>query len=232
MAFNPPLRSDMGAVVLRALRDPNGSVFPSATVNDFIDQAMADLSAYRPKEQMEIAPWPLPTDIPPFSGFTSIWKVECRSMSLPNNYIKTIFIPYSASNADDNRAGWDFYGGTLYIDDYYTRRIDALDVSASVEMWVWGYADHDLPDADTDILDLVDATDYNCVLNHCKSMGFELLTHDRALYQQWLAATNNTDVSPTQLGGMASFAEGTFQRTRARNTKIRRVASSDYLHAH
>ena len=52
---------------------------------------------------------------------------------------------------------------------------------------------------DEEYLDLTDATDYNCVLTPLQEQGFELLNHDRALYQQWIAATNNTDVSPTQL---------------------------------
>jgi hypothetical protein len=223
----------MGATILRALRDPNGSVFPAATVNDFIDQAMADLSAYRPKELRETAVWPFTSDPLPFLDFTSIWKVEVHVLTSTNNYIRTIFIPYGDSNSAENRAGWDFYAGELTIPEFWSKRIDALVTQGyPTEMQVYGYADRDLPTDDAEILDLSDVTDYNCVLNHCKSMGFELLTHDRALYQQWLAATNNTDVSPTQLGGMATFAEGTYQRVRARNTKMRRVPSGDYVHAH
>ena len=232
MAFDPPLRSEMGAVVLRALRDPSGSVFPIETVNDFISQAMADLSAYRPKEGREVAAWPL--DLPPaapFGDFTSVWKVEFR-VSQSNNYVVTIGVPYGDSNSAENRAGWDFYGGELILPPFWLTRLDAAAGDRPSEMVVWGYQDRTLPVAETDVLDLTDATDYNCVLTHCKALGFELLTHDRALYQQWLAATNNTDVSPTQLSGMAGQAEGTFQRTRSRNTKMRRVPSGDYLYAH
>ncbi len=231
MAFDPPLRSEMGAVVLRALRDPSGSVFPIETVNDFISQAMADLSAYRPKEGREIAAWPLDTGVPPFSDFTSVWKVEFR-ISQSNNYVRTIGVPYGDSNSAENRAGWDFYGGQLILPPFWLTRLEAAAGNSPSEMVVWGYQDRTLPVAETDVLDLTDATDYNCVLTHCKALGFELLTHDRALYQQWLAATNNTDVSPTQLSGMAGQAEGTFQRTRSRNTKMRRIPSGDYLYAH
>lgn len=232
MAYDPPLRSEMGAVVLRALRDIKGSVFPIETVNDFIAQAMADLSAYRPKEAWEVAAWPL--DLPPaapFGDFTSVWKVDFR-VSVGGNIIKTIAVPFSDGNSAENRAGWDFYGGTLFIPTFWLTRLDATAGENPAEMVVWGYQDRTIPVDDGEVLDLTDATDYNCVLNHCKSLGFELLTHDRALYQQWLAATNNTDVSPTQLSGMAAGAEGTFQRTRARNTKMRRIPSGDYVHAY
>lgn len=230
MAYDPPLRSEMGQVVLRALRDPAGSVFPIETVNDFISQAMADLSAYRPREARQVAPWPLDTPSP-ITEFTSVWKVEFK-VAQSNNYIRTIGIPYGDSNSAENRAGWDFYGGELILPPFWLVRMTATAGDAPAELWVWGYQDRDLPTNDGDVLDLVDATDYTCVLNHCKALGFELLTHDRALYQQWLAATNNTDVSPTQLSGMASQAESTYQRSRARNTKMRRVPSGDYVHAH
>ena len=231
MAFDPPLRSEMGQVVLRALRDPSGSVFPIETVNDFIAQAMADLSAYRPREARQVVPWPIDDTIGNFTDFTSVWKVEFR-VAQSNNYIRTIGVPYGDSNSAENRAGWDFYGGELLMPPFWMTRFAATAQNQTAELVVWGYQDRDIPVEDTDVLDLIDATDYNCVLNHCKAMGFELLTHDRALYQQWLAATNNTDVSPTQLSGMVNQAEVTFQRTRARNTKMRRVPSGDYLYAH
>jgi hypothetical protein len=232
VAFDPPLRSEMGAVVLRALRDTKGSVFPAETVNDFISQAMADLSSYRPKEAREVAAWPL--DLPPaapFQDFTSIWKVDFR-VSTSSTVVRVIGIPYGDSNSAENRAGWDFYAGQLIIPTFWLNKLDATAGDNPAEMVVWGYQDRAIPVSDGDVLDLTDAADYNCVLNHCKALGFELLTHDRALYQQWLAATNNTDVSPTQLSGMAGQAEGTFQRTRSRNTKMRRIASGDYVHAY
>jgi hypothetical protein len=231
VAFDPPTRSEMGAVVLRALRDTSGSVFPLETVNDFISQAMADLSAYRPKEAREVAPWPLNIAVPPFTDFTSVWKVEYR-VATSSNYVKTIGIPFGDGNSAENRAGWDFYGGELLLPPFWVIRLDAQTGDNPAELVVWGYQDRVIPVTEADVLDMDDATDYNCVLTHCKALGFELLTHDRALYQQWLAATNNTDVSPTQLSGMVNQAEGTYQRTRARNTKMRRSPSGDYLYAH
>lgn len=230
MAFAPPLRSELGTTVSRALRDPNGSVFPAETINDFIGQAMADLSAYRPKEMREVAAWPLP-DPSPFVDLTAVWKVEVRILNNVNDYVRTLTIPYGDPSGGSNRAGWDFYAGELLIPPFWTTRIDAATVNQVSEMWVYGYADRDIPTDDFEVLDLQDTTDYDCVLNHCKSLGFELLNHDRALYQQWIAATNNTDVSPTQLSGMLNQAESTFQRSRSRNTKLRRVPVGDALTA-
>jgi hypothetical protein len=231
VVFSAPTRSEMQTTVLRALRDPNATVFPPETINDFIVQALADLSGYRPKEQTETALWPLDTITPPFVNFTAIWRVEVQVANGLGD-LRTIFIPYGNPSGSDNRAGWDFYGGLLVIPAFWSTRIDATIGENPANMVVWGYADRDLPDDDASILDLNDATDLLCVTNHCKAQGFELLNHDRSLYQQWLAATNNTDVSPTQLQGMYSQSEATYQRSRSRNTKMRRQPSSDYLHVY
>ena len=106
------------------------------------------------------------------------------------------------------------------------------DAGWGIELVVFGYADRDLPAAEDDILDVTDNTDYNCVLTHCKHLGFELLNHDRSLYQQWLAATNNTDVSPTQLQGMTAGAEQYYEKTRRRSTLIRRVPSGSVAYTY
>lgn len=233
MVFAAPTRSEMATTVLRALRDPGGTVFPVETINDFINNALADLSAYRPKEVVETAAWPLDIFTPPFQEFTAVWRVEVRVQDAGGlSDLRTIFIPYGDPSGVGNRAGWDFYGGQLIIPTWWSTRIDGTVGDSPAECVVWGYGDRDLPDDDASILDLNDATDYLCVTNHCKSQGFELLTHDRALYQQWLAATNNTDVSPTQLSGMVNQAEATYQKSKARNSKTRRMPSSDYLHVY
>src|SRR6476620_1233860 len=102
----------MGAVVLRALRDTKGSVFPAETVNDFISQAMADLSSYRPKQVRQVAAWPLDIAVPPFQDFTSIWKVDFR-VTTGGTDVRVIGIPYADGSSVENRAGWDFYAGEL-----------------------------------------------------------------------------------------------------------------------
>jgi hypothetical protein len=233
VVFSAPSRSEMQTIIWRALRDPNGTVFPPDTVNDFIAQALSDLSGYRPKEQVETAVWPLDIYTPPFTDFTAIWKVEVVVVDDPTSTdIRTISIPYADASSETNRAGWDFFGGSLILPAFWSTRINATIGDNDANMVVWGYTDRDQPDDDDSILDLADSTDFLCAVNHCKSQGFELLTHDRALYQQWLAATNNTDVSPTQLTGMYNQAESSYQHSRARNTKMRRMPTSAFVHVY
>ena len=87
------------------------------------------------------------------------------------NNVRVITIPRE-SNSAENRAGWDFYG-------WLTRALRSFWLRAARRTWteqlarlnwsVWGYSDRDIPSDDDEVLDMTDATDYNCLLNHCKS---------------------------------------------------------------
>jgi hypothetical protein len=230
MAFSPPTRTEMTEVILRALRDPTASVFPVTTIADFINEALSDLSVYRPIENTEVCAFVAGGPIS-VETFTSVWRVELV-VTLTNGRKRATILPRADNSV--GRAGWDFYGGQTYISYPFLTQAEALDnlYGGTAEWHIFGYADRAYPAGDDSVLDLRDATDYACLLAHCKALGFELLTHDRSLYQQWLAATNNTDVSPTQLSGMSNMADAAFQRQRARNTKVRRVANVELLYTY
>jgi hypothetical protein len=223
--FVPPTRLTFRTTVLRALRDPNGAVFPAATVNDFINESIMDMSAYRPHEVNRTQAWTV-TD----TGFpvefvddlSDIWQMVARVSDLRQ---PTIFIPHA--DYADGRAGWDFFGNSdaplLRLARVWTMRLRAWaerDDSLSVSIYAYGM--RSLPADDNSRLDFHNLIDQFCSLQHCKMLGFQMLNADRALYQQWLAATNNTDVSPTQLQGMLGQSEMAFDKARHRNTIIRR----------
>jgi hypothetical protein len=160
---------------------------------------------------------------PPFTSFSHVWMVQYR-VAYSSTDIRTTTIPPLGGQ----RWGWMLHQKRVVISEFWARQMTSLvDRGYPVELVVWGYAERNLPEMDYDVLDIEDNIDYLCVLNHCKHLGFELLNHDRALYQQWLAATNNTDVSPTQLLGMSSSAEQTFDRLRSRSMVVRRVPTSN-----
>jgi hypothetical protein len=52
--------------------------------------------------------------------------------------------------------------------------------------------------------------------------GYQRLQNDRALFQQWLAIPGNTDVSPTQLDGMANTYLSQWNRHRNHIRTLRR----------
>jgi hypothetical protein len=115
-------------------------------------------------------------------------------------------------------------GGTLRLSGYwFNRMVEVANMYGSVSLGLYGYRDRNWPTDDASYLDLLDATDHLCMVRHVRSLGFQTLEADRGLYQQWLAATNNTDVSPTQLQGMRSQAEQAYERLRKQVSRPKRV---------
>jgi hypothetical protein len=60
------------------------------------------------------------------------------------------------------------------------------------------------------------------VREYAKAEGFTLLTHDRALFQQWQGQSNNTDVSPVMMLNMAATARQEWNRKRGLIRVVRR----------
>ena len=238
MVYTPPTRAEMREVIYRALRDPAGSVFPPDTVNDFINEALMDLSNYRPREESRVVVWNEDTEtISPedVEGMSDIWAVQVRvgyadTISASNSGGRsTFYIPPMAYGASNVTAGWEMWGPSFRLTNFWVQRIKALRERTDVTLLMFGYADRLLPVEDIDYLDLSNPTDQFCLTQHAKMLGFQTLNADRSLYQQWLSATNNTDVSPTQLQGMLGQAEASFQRIRGRNSVIRRVPVTSYV---
>ena len=224
MVYEPPTRATFKATLQRALRDPNGQVFPSATLSDFIDEALMDMSSYRPNDVIRGAPWTPDTWYPPvevYEDISDIWQVVAREDDLDARK-NTLYIPHA--DYADGRAGWDFVPPTQFrITRIWVYRLQEWAKRApALILRIYGYGFRHLPTSDSSYLDFHSPIDQYCALQHCKFLGFQMLNADRALYQQWLAATNNTDVSPTQLQGMLGQAEATYDRVRQRSTIIRR----------
>jgi hypothetical protein len=236
VAYVPPTRSEFRTIIYRALRDFSAQVFGAATINDFIHEAMMDLSAYRPHETFRVMYWHDNTWSPPpemNEGVDEVWLVYGRTASQdprkPN-----LFIPHA--DYSTNRAGWDIAvtegseAPGLYLWRYWIGRMQAWAKRepANIQLVSFGYGPRTLPMDDDDVLDLKNPTDEFCITQHCKWLGYQMLNADRALYQQWLRATNNTDVSPTQLAGMLAQSEASFDRARRRSTVIRRIPATSF----
>lgn len=225
--YSPPTLGGMKTVVKRTLRDEQGVVFSDAMLGDFITEGLASLSAYRPIEAIEsIAYAPtiygeIQTVMPTI--LSNVWQVTARNPEDPTNVAQSLVVPYN-TNEGDIQNGWDFYGGTIYLGRWVSGVLDQWvgHTAGSLDLTLSGYRDRSFPTSDPDILDLEDPTDYLCLVKECRALGFQSLNNDRALYQQWLASTNNTDVSPTQLAGMLNSAQGDVDRARKRSAILRR----------
>jgi hypothetical protein len=229
--YDPPTRAEMRTIIGRSLRDPAGEVFGPDILNDIINESLADLSGYRPVEATESIAYdpgtvPAPVPVPFFlTRLSSVWRVEVRNDARPEDISQSFTIPYDSGESQVAN-GWDVWEGALRLGRGNWVRLwnwynglggDVITISA------FGYRDRILPTADATVLDLFDGTDFLCMTKCARMLGFQTLNNDRALYQQWLAATNNTDVSPTQLQGMLNLAEGDYDRQRRRSSRLRRI---------
>jgi hypothetical protein len=228
VAYAPPDRGTFRAILYRSLRDPSGQVFPAATVNDFITEAMMDLGYYRPHETVRTMAWDEDTigpDITMMDDVIDVWQVVARIDDTPVTPRPTLYIPHA--DYATGRAGWDVVNHQLRLSRFWIAKLQQLAKrEENLSLQSYGYGPRALPSSDASIMDWHDMTDQFVVTQHCKMLGFQMLNADRALYQQWLAATNNTDVSPTQLAGMLNQSEGAFDRARHRATLVRRVPSN------
>jgi len=228
--YDPPTLAEMRAIVGRMLRDPEGQVFGPDDLNDIINEGLADLSGFRPIEDTESityeggtpAPGPIPFEL---TRLSYVWGVEVRNDAQPSDIGQSFFIPYNTGESQVPN-GWDLYMGFVRLGrlnwNYLWQWQNGLG-GDPVVISAWGYRDRILPTSDGETLDLQDNTDYLCLVKSCRMLGFRLLSNDRSLYQQWLAATNNTDVSPAQLQGMLNLAEGDYDRQRRRSAVYRRT---------
>jgi len=235
VAYTPPIRSEMQAVISRSLRDVDGNVFGPDVLNDFINEGLGDMSLYRPVEATVTHHFD-PVDglaglIPAAIGIKDVYMVEV-GLTDPALNTGNMVLGANSPNESLTRTGWEFAGGGFRLPVYVYNRIVEVNNqyvdNGGVDIIFWGYRDRDLPLADDDVLDLQDVIDQFCLVSYCKMAGYVLLEADRGLYQQWLAATNNTDTSPTQLQGMRSQAESTYDRLRGRSRIIRRTPVLGY----
>lgn len=225
MPFTPPTRDYMKTVLRRSLRDDDGKVFVDALLDDFITEALADLSLFRPAEYFLSVPFDpalytsagMDPDL--YDLMNYMWMIEYRwPGGLP------VVIPFMTGEGLI-RNGWNWYADRIVLSTWWFNMLaetHRLHQPEGVTCTLYGYRERHFPDADSDILDLQDSVDYLCVVRHVKSLAFQTLEADRGLYQQWLAATNNTDVSPTQLQGMRNQAEQSYERLRKQSARPRR----------
>lgn len=230
--YEAPDILDLAAKVRRAVRDPNQAVFEPEQIIDFINYGLSELSLIRPVETTVAI-----TDEDGLEGINNvdpeaitisdldyIWAVEAIGLDDTSAQGEEQLI--SPDDTSTNwRNGWDFVGGTLVL-------------PRSVRDWIIGVWELDEPthqlrvrgyrhrrridDPDTDILDLYSLPEETAVIVLAQMNGFEALTNDRSLFQQWQTATNNTDVSPTQLQNMAYGAQAKWDRMRKHLYIIRR----------
>ena len=235
--YTPPTQAEMRAILYRTLRDPTGAVFGGDTVNDFINEGLMNMSGYRPVEASETFAFepvtPGDTQVFKLTVLSHVWQVSASNPNDVTSVAQDMTLPYKGDSGgvySPFPVGWEVYAGWLALSRWTINNLAAWQssVGGPLSLFVAGYRDRFMPVADDEILDLEDATDQLCLTREARALGFQALSNDRALYQQWLAATNNTDVSPTQLSGMLNGAISDVEKQRKRSAVLRRTPISGF----
>ena len=152
MAYTPPIRSEMQAVISRSLRDVDGNVFGPDVLNDFINEGLGDMSLYRPVEATVTHHFDpvegLAGLIPAAIGIKDVYMVEV-GLTDPALNTGNMVLGANSPNESLTRTGWEFAGGGFRLPVYVYNRIVEVNNqyvdNGGVDLIFWGYRDRDLP---------------------------------------------------------------------------------------
>jgi hypothetical protein len=212
--------------VYRDLADEAKAVFSTLQVEDFVRGGIAELNRVSPNDGVESITWVIDPDTEKITQYeydilsTLIYRVERRESTYGNAYP----IP-EAEMGQTVTSGYVFRqttnGGHIEFPSWW---IDQLD-PATDTIRIYGYQVRPLPytveGQESPNIGISSEEEYS-IRSYAKSEGFDLLAHDRSLFQQWQGQTNNTDVSPTQMMQMAANAKQDWSRHRGLIRTVRR----------
>lgn len=228
MPYTAPSLSALRVSCLRVLRD-DGTTFVEAVVDDFINEALAELNRFLPVErQVDIASDDIgrviPVDLDYVYGVEQL-VVQTRD-TIVSEHQNTI--PPNDPSAIGWRNGWDFFAGSLDLGTLWGASLVAMvaryasDPEVTVSLRVSGYGSRAAVADDADVPELRDLQEEFALRKYVALLGYRGLEHDRALFQQWLTQANNTDVSETQLLNIRSQAESEWERLQKQLKRVRR----------
>lgn len=208
-AYTPPVQSALRESISRDLHDPENETFSTTEINDLINMGIAELNRLCAKEyRADIVLVANTYTYALDSTVDGLYRVE---MWKDAAYYFTI-----PRMVDDlTTSGWDVFENILYLPR-------SLSFNATTDtMTVWGYELRDPAMLDDDVVDC-DLDGESLIRAYAQYTCFQRLIMNRALFQQWQTNTNNSDVSATQLLGMASVYANEWRAQRSRVRRLRR----------
>jgi len=201
--------------VANEVRDPLLSTFTSSQIDQLVNNGIIEINVVWPKEYYEelagsdvdnlVSSGTLPT-----ARVTSLFRVEWF-----RDGTYRALIP--ENQADESQGGWEFFADILALPSGIANAVD----SSTDTIRLWGYTDRALLANDADVADLNDAQEWG-VRAYAKWQAFVLMSHERALFTQWQAQSQNKDISPTQLAQMVGLYASEWQDIRKHLRRQRR----------
>jgi hypothetical protein len=202
--------AELRTKVSRDLRDPLNSVFLPVYVDDLINSGIEEISRVYPREVID--------SIVPVVNQTA-YPTECTTAFRAELWRDgKLYSTLTAQDSDIPGSGWDLWGGEFILTDGSIRAM----LPARDSIRVWGYADRAQLLADAQVAELDVPGEWG-VRHYSRATAFQLMQSDRALFKQWQAMSQATDLSPNQLTQMVGFFTSEWDRTRNYLRKLRRV---------
>lgn len=178
----------------RALHDESEKSFDDNTLNDLINQGIAALSRFYPREAVDTS-ITLSAGVSSYTTsvtFTKIYRVDIYNSA--STYLGTL--PARIDNPD---SGWEWHAEVLWLPPRRT-------YTTGDTLKVFGYAGYASLTLDSDE-PTFDETGEAALMVYGQMEGFSRLLQNRSAFQQWQASPQNRDVTALALAQIYSGAQ-------------------------
>ena len=212
MAYTQPTLAQLRDSVEQDLRDSSNEAFSTAEVDDLINEGIVEVNRVYPLQEIETVDI-IDTDedgnVDRTYTITST-EVQRAEVWRDGEFRETIPEIDTVGNS-----GWDIWGSTFTLPTWVVLDEDVDSVL------LYGYGNRDYLSDDADVAEFDAEAEY-AVRCFAKMRGYQALQNDRALYQQWLKAPGNNEMSPTQLDSMVNTYIAQWERQRSHLKRVRR----------
>ena len=180
-------------------------------VDGFINGGVSEVNLVRPVEALD--------DITPIAD-TYSYATSVEDPFRLEQFRDSVFLRSLQRNEDDDSAqgGWETWGGDLLLPKSVVDQSEP-----TTDFWrLWGYTYRAKLVDDSDVLDGGGLIVEMAIKMYARWQFFQTMLYDRALFKQWQAASQNTDMTPNQLQQDVALYLSEWNRHRNRIRVVRR----------
>lgn len=208
------------------LRDATNGTFDDTELGDLINAAIEEVGTLAPLEYQEditvvadTLTYALRSAANSANPEIVLSRIEVWDTTVIPSAFVSLLNPVRREYSFQSDSGWYVWNGTLYL----SNSIEAQLVVGTHVLRTWGYSPYLQLSGDSSTTDVPAALIWavrECAAAHAS----DRLLSDRALFQQWIAMTHNTDVSVAGLIGILGAKRTNWERRR-RQLLTHRVGS-------